>query len=153
MVTTLIDRGFKVARIEQTETPEMMNERVRGKKVSKFDKVIRREICQITTKGTCMYDTQLMDSKAPQSYMLAVTEKVTFKFDTLNFYNVDMFQYLQHGCYRFGVCFVETSIGTFYLAEFDDDKTYSNLLTLLSEYPPSLVSVHPYLIEFVCIIL
>lgn len=27
MATTLIDKGFKVARVEQTETPEMMTER------------------------------------------------------------------------------------------------------------------------------
>lgn len=152
MATSLVEQGFKVARIEQTETPEMMADRTRGKKLSKFDKVIRREICQITTKGTYVYDTQLVDSKTSHSYMLAVTEKVSLKFDALNLDYVEMFQYLDHGCYRFGVCFVDTSIGIFHMAEFDDDNTCSRLLALFSECPPSVVSVHSNLIEFVCFI-
>lgn len=43
------------------------------------------------------------------------------------------------GIARYGACFVDTSIGTFNLAEFDDDKHRSRLLALFAEHPPTLV--------------
>lgn len=49
----LIEKGYKVARVEQTETPDMMAERVKKmSRPTKFDKVVERELCQITSKGT-----------------------------------------------------------------------------------------------------
>lgn len=40
MATQLVEKGYKVARIEQTETPDQMNERVKKtNKPTKFDKV------------------------------------------------------------------------------------------------------------------
>ncbi len=49
----LLDKGFKVARIEQVETPKMMENRCKNlAKATKFDKVVRREICQKVTAGT-----------------------------------------------------------------------------------------------------
>lgn len=77
MAATLIELGYKVARVEQTETPEMMADRCKERKVTKFDKVVKREICQISTKGTCVYGAQLTDATSSASkYMLAITEKV-----------------------------------------------------------------------------
>lgn len=78
MATSLIEQGFKVARVEQTETPEMMGERCKkGGKGTKFDKVVRREICQISVKGTCLYGAQMQEARqdAP-CYMLALAERV-----------------------------------------------------------------------------
>nr|VZI51020.1 unnamed protein product [Spirometra erinaceieuropaei] len=43
-------QGYKVARVEQTETPENMSKRTSGRPGS--EKVVRREICQIVTPGT-----------------------------------------------------------------------------------------------------
>lgn len=40
---------------------------------------------------------------------------------------------------RFGVAFIDTSIGEFNIGEFDDDKQCSRLLTLISHNPPVLV--------------
>lgn len=40
---------------------------------------------------------------------------------------------------RFGVCFIDTSLGEFNIGEFDDDKHCSRLLTLLSHNVPVLV--------------
>ena len=49
----LIQKGYKVARIEQTETPAMMEKRVKAtSKSTKFDKVVKREICRISSLGT-----------------------------------------------------------------------------------------------------
>lgn len=77
MAQALTELGFKVARCEQTETPEMMDARCRGKKTTKFDKVVKREVCMVTTKGSCSYGPQLSDAKNPLPvYMLAIAEKV-----------------------------------------------------------------------------
>ncbi|KAJ9582060.1 hypothetical protein L9F63_003643, partial [Diploptera punctata] len=118
--SSLIEKGYKVARIEQTETPEMMGERCKGMlKATKFDKVVKREICQITTKGTKVYS--VLDgtpSGAECNYLLALTEKTVGDSTT------------------FGVCFVDTSIGIFHMGQFIDDRHLSRLRTLLAHHPP-----------------
>lgn len=54
--STMLDKGYKVARIEQTETPDMMDERrKRLKQTSKYDKVVKREVCQVSHRGTQVY--------------------------------------------------------------------------------------------------
>ncbi|KAK3087478.1 hypothetical protein FSP39_006465 [Pinctada imbricata] len=76
---TLIQRGYKVARIEQTETPDMMQERVKNmsRSATKYDKVVKREVCRITTKGTTTLNFLDGDcSEAQSSYLLALTERV-----------------------------------------------------------------------------
>ena len=55
----LLNKGFKVARVEQTETQEKCKERVKasldwqGKKkpLDKFTKQTRREVCRVETPG------------------------------------------------------------------------------------------------------
>ncbi|XP_076349800.1 LOW QUALITY PROTEIN: DNA mismatch repair protein Msh6-like [Tachypleus tridentatus] len=120
----LIQKNYKVARVEQTETPQMMEERCKQLvKPSKFDRVVRREICRITTKGTRTYNVQDGEpSTAGHSYLLAVTEK-------------------NHGLKpgdesEYGVCFVDTSIGKFSLGQFLDDRHCSRLRTLIAHFPP-----------------
>lgn len=82
MSTTLVERGYKVARIEQTETPDLMANRVKemaknGKRTTKFNKVVRREVCQVVNKGTQVYGQLVEISNEYQpKYMLAVVEKV-----------------------------------------------------------------------------
>ncbi|XP_066141842.1 probable DNA mismatch repair protein Msh6 [Euwallacea fornicatus] len=126
MATMLIDKGFRVARVEQTETPEMMAERCKTmKKTTKFDKVVSREICQVTTKASCVYGAQMPEARSEMgNYLCAIAVKA----------NPD-------NTSRLGICFTETSIGTFYLSEFDDDKHCSKLLTLFAEYPPYLILI------------
>ncbi|GJQ69953.1 putative component of the post-replicative DNA mismatch repair system (MMR) [Trypoxylus dichotomus] len=120
---TLMEQGFKIARVEQTETPEMMTERCKAKHASKFDKVVNREICQVSTRGCCVYGAQIGDEENPLPvYMLAIAEK---EQDDHNI--------------KYGICFVDTSIGVFHMAEFLDDRHCSKLLILLSEHPPTLV--------------
>ncbi|KAF7991283.1 hypothetical protein HCN44_002845 [Aphidius gifuensis] len=118
----LIEKGYKVARIEQTENPEMMAERCKtSKKVTKFDKVVRREICQVSTCGTRIATVQDPEIITPYSnYLLSIIEKI----DT----NTKLSTY--------GVCFIDTTIGEFHLGQFNDDRCNSRLLTLLSHYTP-----------------
>lgn len=125
MASILVERGYKVARVEQTETPDMMTERCKTIKPTKFDKVVRREICQIVNRGTQVFGSQCQITPNHQpNYMLAIVE-----------------QKLQNsgGCSTYGICFIDTSIGDCYLGEFDDDKNCSRLHTLLSHNMPVLV--------------
>ncbi|XP_011196235.2 probable DNA mismatch repair protein Msh6 [Zeugodacus cucurbitae] len=122
MSSILIDRGYKVARVEQTETTEMMSERCKKTKPTKFDKVVRREICQISNRGTQVFGTQCQITPHYQpNYMLAVVEKNEVSSS------------------KYGICYVDTSIGDFYVGEFEDDKNGSRLLTLLSHHMPVLL--------------
>lgn len=44
------------------------------------------------------------------------------------------------GCLSYGVCFVDTSIGTFRIGQFTDDRHSSRLRTLAAHYPPAQVN-------------
>lgn len=121
--TSLIERGYKIARIEQTETPDMMTQRCsKMSKVTKFDKVVNREVCQISTKGTRVYTPLDVEASTPNSnYLLSLVQKVCKAGTNKN---------------MFGVCFIDTTIGDFYLGQFEDDCHNSRLLTLFAHYPP-----------------
>ncbi|KAF7387459.1 hypothetical protein HZH68_013136 [Vespula germanica] len=119
--TSLIERGYKIARIEQTETPDMMTQRCsKMSKVTKFDKVVKREVCQISTKGTRVYTPLDVEASTPNSnYLFSLVQKCKSKANSM-----------------FGVCFIDTTIGDFYLGQFEDDCYNSRLLTLFAHYPP-----------------
>ncbi|CAL1537586.1 unnamed protein product [Lymnaea stagnalis] len=122
----LIQKSYKVARVEQTETPEMMSERCKtmGRAATKFDKVVKREICQVSTQGTKTYNYLDGDSgDATCKYMLAICEKTGS----------------QEGVSTYGVCFIDTSIGTFHIGQFEDDRHLSHLRTLIAHYTPTQV--------------
>ena len=49
----LVAKGYRVARVEQTETPDMLA--IRNKKTGgKACKVVAREMCSIMSKGKCV---------------------------------------------------------------------------------------------------
>lgn len=129
MASTLIERGYKVARVEQTETPTMMDKRIEKEgKHSKFDKIVRREMCQISSQGTQIHSTGLssMTISAQHAtnpnFLLVLAEAIKTPSSS-----------------RYGLCYVDTSIGDFTIGEFDDDQQCSRLLTLLSAHSPVLV--------------
>lgn len=121
-LASLVERGYKVARIEQTENPEMMAQRCsKMTRPTKFDKVVNREVCQISTKGTRVYTPQDVEpATANSNYLLSLVEKCPSGSN------------ISH----YGVCFLDTTIGDFYLGQFEDDLCNSRLLTLFAHYPP-----------------
>lgn len=122
MATALVDKGYKVARIEQTENPAMMEERCkRDNTRDKFSKVMKREVCQITDRGTQTFSNgqQKLTVSSTANFLLSIAEVKASQSTS-----------------RYGICFVDTSIGDFTLGEFDDDQECSRLLTLLSHYTP-----------------
>lgn len=123
MATQLIEKGYKVARVEQTETQDQMAERIKSmNRPTKFDKVTRREICQVSELGTQVFtqQTALIDKAEPR-LLLALNEKT------------------EGNRSRYGICFLDTSICDIFLTEFDDDQHSSRLLTLLAHNSPVLV--------------
>ena len=97
----------------------MVEERVKNSKAktTKFDKVVAREVCQVMSKGTRV--NTFLDGhnyEGEPSYLLAVIEKPGPKF---------------------GVAFIDTTIGCFNISQFQDDKNLSRLRTLCAHYPPA----------------
>ncbi|XP_076457037.1 DNA mismatch repair protein Msh6-like [Babylonia areolata] len=117
----LIQKGYKVARVEQTETPEMMADRCREMaRPTKFDRVVKREICQVSTQGIRSFSHRDGDvGDAQPSYLLALCEAES-----------------QDGVV-YGVCFVDTSIGTFHVGQFSDDRHCSRLRTVFAHHTPA----------------
>ncbi|XP_063247263.1 DNA mismatch repair protein Msh6 [Prinia subflava] len=117
----LVQKGYKVARVEQTETPEMMEARCKSVGHSgRYDKVMRREICRIITKGTQTYSVMDCDpSENHSKFLLCVKEKGD-----------------SAGTRLYGVCFVDTSVGKFHVGQFPDDRHCSRFRTLVAHYTP-----------------
>lgn len=80
-----------MARVEQTETPDMMQERVKGQRgATKYDKVVGREVCQVVNKGTQVFGQQVEITQDYQpNYMMAIAHKVSRRFEKLS--HLDLF--------------------------------------------------------------
>jgi len=47
------------------------------KRATKFDKVVAREICQVTTKASCVYGAQMPEARSEiGTYLYAIAAKV-----------------------------------------------------------------------------
>ncbi|KAK5853861.1 hypothetical protein PBY51_014982 [Eleginops maclovinus] len=121
----LVQKGYKVARVEQTETPEMMEARCKKMaKPTKFDRVVKREVCRIITRGTQTYS--VLDgapSESQSKFLLSLKEKAE--------------EESSGRCRMYGVCFVDTSVGYFHVGQFPDDRHCSRLRTLIAHFAPA----------------
>ncbi|XP_067380004.1 DNA mismatch repair protein Msh6 isoform X1 [Channa argus] len=121
----LVQKGYKVARVEQTETPEMMETRCKTMaKPTKFDRVVKREVCRIITRGTQTYS--VLDgapSECQSKFLLSFKEKAE--------------EESSGHCRIYGVCFVDTSVGYFHVGQFPDDRHCSRLRTLIAHFSPA----------------
>ncbi|BBH10460.1 MUTS homolog 6 [Prunus dulcis] len=119
-VEKLARKGYRVLVIEQTETPEQME--LRRKEDGSKDKVVKREICAVVTKGT-LTEGEMLSANPDASYLMAVTE---------NSQNVAN----QNTERIFGVCVVDVATSRIILGQFGDDLECSALSCLLSELRP-----------------
>ncbi|MGH0172525.1 UNVERIFIED_CONTAM: hypothetical protein FKN15_063798 [Acipenser sinensis] len=91
---------------------------------TKFDRVVRREGCRGSSKGTQTYS--VLDGASSEShskYLLCVKEKADEE---------------SSGCHRtYGVGFVDTSVGKFHVGQFQDDRHCSRFRTLVAHYAPA----------------
>ncbi|KAK5970999.1 DNA mismatch repair protein Msh6 [Trichostrongylus colubriformis] len=122
----LVSRGYKVARVEQTETPQQLEERNKKLHGAK-EKVVRREICRVTSSGTrtyavidgCnLYGGETDNGETQSKYLFSIKEMICDQRAT------------------YGICFVDTSVGKFYVGEFQDDDYNSFLRTIIANFTP-----------------
>ena len=133
----LVAAGYKVGRVEQTQTPkDVKQDKLEGKrKGGKKANVVGRDLFQIYTQGTLM-DLDLIQSYAA-NYFLALTEHVLSSDERQ--------QKKQAGentalggeiVARYGICYLEASIGAFTCGEFYDDAPRTQLATILATLNP-----------------
>ncbi|RXH84444.1 hypothetical protein DVH24_027343 [Malus domestica] len=102
------------------EPPEQMD--LRRKEDGSRDKVMKREICAVVTKGT-LTEGEMVSANPDASYLMAMTE------NSQNLAN-------QTAERPFGVCVVDVAPSQVILGQFGDDLECSALSCLLSELRP-----------------
>ncbi|CAL5437422.1 unnamed protein product [Camellia sinensis] len=118
-VEKLARKGYRVLVVEQTETPEQLE--LRRKEKGSKDKVVKREICAVVTKGT-LTEGEMMSTNPEASYLMAVTESCQILAN--------------HQEHIFGICVVDVATSKVILGQFQDDPECSALCCLLSELRP-----------------
>ena len=108
-IEILVNKGYKVAVCEQTETTEMMHKRIAESGDKTQIKAVNREIAQIFTKGT---------------HFNMTAEGAQYDYDTKY-----VLAFFQQGN-SFGYCYFDMSTLKFYLGSFDDDFTLKRFRTL-----------------------
>ncbi|KAA3458880.1 DNA mismatch repair protein MSH6 isoform X2 [Gossypium australe] len=113
-------RGYRVLVVEQTETPEQLE--LRRKEKGAKDKVVKREICAVVTRGT-LTDGEMLSSNPDPSYLMAVTESCQSSTN-------------QNEKRVFGMCAVDVATSRIIIGQFEDDSECSALCCLLAELRP-----------------
>lgn len=119
-----VAKGFKIARVDQCESAlgkemreaEHKQGAKKGGKASKVDKIIKRELACVLTGGTLVEGSMLQDDMA--TFCVAIKEDLV---DDLP---------------AFGVAFVDTATGQFFLSEFVDDVDLTKFETFVAQTRP-----------------
>lgn len=152
----LVRAGYKVARVEQTETPDMLKERkARTPRGQKKPAVVNREVCSVTTAGTRTFCYMDDDSAlAMESGMgggssggigpLIVIKEIMIEESSNGNNNVSNGDggddEVKPVC-EYGVAIVDAVRGAVTLGQFADDVLRSRMLTLLTSFAPSEILV------------
>lgn len=119
-VEKLARKGYRILVIEQTETPEQLE--IRRKEWGSKDKVVKREICAVVTRGT-LTEGEMLSSNPDASYLMAITESCSLSVN-------------QNDEITFGVCVVDVATNRIILGQFGDDLERSALACLLTALRP-----------------
>lgn len=120
-VEKLAKKGYRVLVVEQTETPDQLE--LRRKETGSKDKVVKREICAVVTKGT-LTEGEMLSMNPDATYFLSVTES-----------NRSV-ENQQERDVVLGICVVDVSTSRFMLGQFVDDSERHCLCSVLSELRP-----------------
>lgn len=110
MTSALVTKGYKVAVIEQTETPEQLrlrNEELRSAN-KPLAKVVSREKVAVVTKGT-LKDAEMMENISEANYLMAICGDDSA------------------GCISFGTCSIDVASSQILLGQFKDNNLFSLL--------------------------
>lgn len=112
-----VAKGYKIARVDQMESAlgKEMREREDGKGKN-APKVINRELACVLTKGTLVEGSMLEDDNA--TYCVAIKETMVDDLPV------------------FGIAFVDTATGQFFLSEFTDDVDLTKFETFIAQTRP-----------------
>ena len=139
MADRLVRAGYKVARVEQTETPEQLKVRKKTAPKGKVPKVVNREVCSILTLGTrtfCYLDDNEkiiqdpLGESSPAGPLLSIREILLEPSGTTDDSTV------QPVC-EYGVTLVDAVRGWVTVGQFADDVLRSRMTTLLATFCPS----------------
>ncbi len=116
-----VAKGFKIARVDQMESALGKEMREREDSVGpgskgKKDKIINRELACVLTKGTLVDGSMLEDDMA--TYCVAIKEGMVDELPA------------------FGIAFVDTATGQFFLSEFVDDVDLTKFETFVAQTRP-----------------
>ncbi|XP_076885218.1 DNA mismatch repair protein MSH6-like [Bidens hawaiensis] len=114
----LARKGYRVLVVEQTETPDQLDKR--RKQEGSKDKVVKREICAVITKGT-LTDGEMLSANPDASYLFAVFECYDENQEDERIY---------------GVCVVDVATSKIIIGQFTDDSDCNTLSCLLSQLRP-----------------
>ncbi|KIH90236.1 DNA mismatch repair protein MSH6 [Sporothrix brasiliensis 5110] len=118
-VNQFVSKGYKVARVDQMESALGKEMRERGASSvpkSKQDKIIRRELACVLTRGTLVDGSMLQDDMA--TYCAAIKQCMVDDKPV------------------FGVAFVDAATGQFFLSEFEDDVDLTKFETFVAQTAP-----------------
>ncbi|KAL6238884.1 hypothetical protein BDW75DRAFT_189521 [Aspergillus navahoensis] len=113
-----VAKGFKIARVDQSESAlgKEMRERDGKKGGGKEEKIIRRELACVLTAGTLVEGAMLQDDMS--TFCVAIKEAIIEDRPA------------------FGIAFVDTATGQFFLAEFVDDVDMTKFETFVAQTRP-----------------
>ncbi|KAL3473438.1 muts domain V-domain-containing protein [Aspergillus californicus] len=113
-----VAKGFKIARVDQSESAlgKEMRERNGKKGGGKEEKIIRRELACVLTSGTLVEGSMLQDDMS--TFCVAIKEAIVDDRPT------------------FGIAFVDTATGQFFLSEFVDDIDMTKFETFIAQTRP-----------------
>jgi DNA mismatch repair protein MSH6 len=139
----LVRAGYKVGRVEQTETPEMLAQRKKKYSGKNAPKVVNREVCSIMTLGTRTFcylddDRGITNNDGYTGPMLAIKEVLLEPMECngkSNNNNIER-NAVQPVC-EYGVTLIDAVHGTVTIGQFADDVLRSRMDTLLTTFAPS----------------
>jgi DNA mismatch repair protein MSH6 len=146
----LVRAGYKVARVEQTETPAQLETRKKQHRRGggKAPKVVNREVCSILSLGTrtfCYLDERSAleaedggaAADAQTGPLLAIREVV---YENPNNTTTNDENDTPMASCEYGITLVDAIRGTVTLGQFADDVLRSRMQTLLASFTPCEVS-------------
>nr|WCZ58340.1 DNA mismatch repair protein MSH6 [Paratrimastix eleionoma] len=141
----LVDKGYKIVRVEETETAlEAANKK--KEKGNGGRAIIQREVSQVYTQGTLVDPSMLPTSQS--SFLICIKEETGGLTEqdeidgpsspALNVQGKQMNRHLDKTAsgIHYGICIVDAAVGAFLAGSFVDDSARTTLETILLQYPP-----------------
>lgn len=126
----LVQQGFKVAVIEQTETPEELE--IRNKSSYTKDKNLRRELCNVFTKGTFSFTNSNQSSQTSEVY----SNKYCIAIVNFSAVDLEVRESEKENRFFFGFILFDVSTLNFYVGEIEEDDTYNKIQSIFFTIKP-----------------